>query len=353
MRRILVTGCAGFIGATLILKMLSENQNRVLGLDNLSDYYDSNLKRYRLAKLSEAGSSNSNPFEYHYCDITDHHAVEAVFRNYRPDTVIHLAAQAGVRYSINHPDTYIQTNIVGSYHILEACRMLAEENPKNPPHLMFASSSSVYGNSGKESLTTQDRTDTPVSLYAATKKCDEILAYAYSKLFHIPVTGLRFFTVYGPMGRPDMAYYSFTEKWLSGANVKIYNYGKNLRDFTYIDDVVIAIQALMAFPPEPDEVGARYKLYNIGNGNPISMRKFITVLEQALKEEKILDPAFSAEEHLEYVEGQPGDVEFTCADTAELTLKTGFHAKMGIEYGLQQFARWYAEYFKLNQISKL
>ena len=319
----LITGGAGFIGFYLS-KALLEKGAKVIGIDNLNDYYEVSLKEDRLAILKEFP-------EYRFVkgDISDKEAVFRVFEEFTPQIVVNLAAQAGVRYSIDNPDAYIQSNIVGFFHILEACRHFPVE------HLVFASSSSVYGGNKKVPFSTEDQVDKPVSLYAATKKSNELMAYAYSKLYGIPLTGLRFFTVYGPMGRPDMAYFKFAKKIMAGEPIQIYNNGDMLRDFTYIDDIVTGVENILCNPPETDENGAAYKIYNIGNNQPEKLMDYIAVLEKCL----------GREAKKEFLPMQPGDVYETYADVSELMKDYGFKPSTSIEEGLSKFAEWFLQYY--------
>lgn len=320
----LITGGAGFIGFYLS-KTLLEKGAKVVGIDNMNDYYEVSLKNDRLAILKEFP-------EYRFVkgDISDKETVFRVFEEFAPQIVVNLAAQAGVRYSIDNPDAYIQSNIVGFFHILEACRRFPVE------HLVFASSSSVYGGNKKVPFSTEDQVDKPVSLYAATKKSNELMAYSYSKLYGIPLTGLRFFTVYGPMGRPDMAYFKFAKKIMAGEPIQIYNNGDMLRDFTYIDDIVTGVENILCNPPETDENGAAYKIYNIGNNQPEKLMDYIAVLEKCL----------GREAKKEYLPMQPGDVYETYADVSELMKDYGFKPSTTIEEGLSRFAEWFLEYYK-------
>lgn len=319
----LITGGAGFIGFYLS-KALLEKGAKVIGIDNLNDYYEVSLKEDRLAILKEFPG-------YYFVkeDISDKEAVFRVFEEFIPQIVVNLAAQAGVRYSIDNPDAYIQSNIVGFFHILEACRHFPVE------HLVFASSSSVYGGNKKVPFSTEDQVDKPVSLYAATKKSNELMAYAYSKLYGIPLTGLRFFTVYGPMGRPDMAYFKFAKKIMAGEPIQIYNNGDMLRDFTYIDDIVTGVENILCNPPEIDENGASYKIYNIGNNQPEKLMDYISVLEKCL----------GREARKEFLPMQPGDVYETYADVSELMKDYGFKPSTSIEEGLSKFAEWFLQYY--------
>jgi UDP-glucuronate 4-epimerase len=320
----LITGGAGFIGFYLS-KALLEKGAEVIAIDNLNDYYEVSLKEDRLAILQEFSG-----FHFIKGDIADKDTVFSVFRQYKPHIAVNLAAQAGVRYSIDNPDAYIQSNIVGFFHILEACRHFPVE------HLVFASSSSVYGGNTKIPFSTEDKVDQPVSLYAATKKSNELMAYSYSKLYQIPLTGLRFFTVYGPMGRPDMAYFKFARKIMADEPIQIYNNGDMRRDFTYIDDIVTGVENILCNPPETDENGAAYKIYNIGNNKPEKLMDYIDTLEKALGKEA----------KKEFLPMQPGDVYETYADVSELIKDFGFKPSTGIEEGLEKFAEWFLEYYR-------
>lgn len=323
-KRYLITGGAGFIGFYLS-KALLEKGAEVTGLDNLNDYYDVSLKENRLAILKK------HP-KYHFVkgDLADKKTVFELFQSFSPQVVVNLAAQAGVRYSIDNPDAYIQSNIVGFFHVLEACRHYPVE------HLVFASSSSVYGGNKKVPFSTKDQVDQPVSLYAATKKSNELMAYSYSKLYQIPLTGLRFFTVYGPMGRPDMAYFKFAKKIMADEPIQIYNNGDMLRDFTYIDDIVKGIENILCNPPKQDENGAAYKIYNIGNNTPEKLMDYIAVLERCL----------GRQAKKEYLPMQPGDVYETYADVQELMNDYGFKPSTTIEEGLGRFADWFLSYYQ-------
>lgn len=326
---ILITGAAGFIGAALSRRLLNEGCN-VIGLDNINDYYSVELKYYRLKKLQA-----HEKFTFIQCDISDHEKIRAIFEKYSPSIVINLAAQAGVRYSIINPDVYIASNIIGFYNILEACR-----HSKNLKHLIFASSSSVYGNNKKIPFSIEDRTDNPVSLYAATKKSNEILAYSYSHLYGIPVTGLRFFTVYGPAGRPDMAYFKFADTLKSGGIIKIFNHGQCERDFTYIDDTVEGICRVMQKTPSE-----KFNLYNIGGGKPENLLVFVDILQNELVRAKVLPENYDFEKHKELAPSQPGDVPVTFADTKKFEHDFNFTPSINISEGLRYFAEWYAEYY--------
>ncbi|MGI5096016.1 NAD-dependent epimerase/dehydratase family protein [Treponema socranskii] len=332
-KTILVTGAAGFIGSFLS-KRLIENYDGVtiVGLDSLTDYYDVSLKKQRLMMLSKFGKR----FIFLKADIANKKKVEALFAKYKPAVVVNLAAQAGVRYSIENPDAYIRSNIVGFYNIIEVCR----HNPVE--HFVFASSSSVYGTNKKIPYSTDDKVDNPVSLYAATKKSDELIAHAYSKLYAIPVTGLRFFTVYGPMGRPDMAYFKFTNKLVRGETIQLYNNGDMYRDFTYIDDIVTGVVNVMRTPPDVTEDGVPYAIYNIGNNKPESLMHFVEILEQCLMREHIINTPGKKE----LLPMQPGDVYQTYADVSELEKDFGFKPETPLSDGLAKFAAWYKTYYK-------
>ena len=324
MRTYLVTGGAGFIGSYLS-KALLEKGAKVIGIDNLNDYYEVSLKEDRLEILKKFPE-----YQFVKGDISDKETVFHVFEKFAPQIVVNLAAQAGVRYSIDNPDAYIQSNIVGFFHILEACRHFPVE------HLVFASSSSVYGGNKKVPFSTEDQVDKPVSLYAATKKSNELMAYAYSKLYGIPLTGLRFFTVYGPMGRPDMAYFKFAKKIMAGEPIQIYNNGDMLRDFTYIDDIITGVENILCNPPSTDENGAAYKIYNIGNNKPEKLMDYIAVLEKCLGKEA----------KKEFLPMQPGDVYETYADVTDLMGDYGFKPSTTIEEGLSKFAEWFKNYYR-------
>lgn len=354
-RTILVTGAAGFIGANLVLRLLRERKNvSVIGVDNLNDYYDVSLKEYRLDQLGVEGEKQrerqNNLFFFEPADLADRQAVEKIFIKYRPSIVVNLAAQAGVRYSIENPDAYISSNIVGFYNILEACRHSGEEGQPGVQHLVYASSSSVYGGNTKVPFGEEDFVDHPVSLYAATKKSNELLAHSYSKLYNIPCTGLRFFTVYGPAGRPDMAYFSFTKKLLSGEKIKIFNYGNCKRDFTFIDDIVEGVMRVMGGAPEKT-VGQDglpvppYSIYNIGNSSPENLMDFVRILAEELIRAEVLPEEFRMEEHMELVPMQPGDVPVTYADTEKLERDYGFKPGTDLRTGLRAFAEWYKKYY--------
>jgi len=339
--KILVTGAAGFIGSNLVKKILSSDGTcQIVGLDNMNDYYDVSLKEFRLKELQ-------NPrFKFIKGDLADKNLIDTLFGNDKFDIVVNLAAQAGVRYSITNPDAYIQSNLIGFYNILEACR--------NHPvqHLVYASSSSVYGSNKKVPYSVDDKVDNPVSLYAATKKSNELLAHAYSKLYDIPSTGLRFFTVYGPAGRPDMAYFGFTNKLLKGETIKIFNFGNCKRDFTYVDDIVEGVWRVMQKAPEK-KIGEDglpvppYAVYNIGNSNPENLLDFVDILHQELVSAGVLPADYDFESHKELVAMQPGDVPVTFADTSALERDFGFKPHTSLRDGLRVFARWYKDYYKI------
>ncbi len=340
---VVVTGAAGFIGASLTRRLLDEYPDcRVIGIDNITDYYDVRLKHGRLERLRAYGDR----FVFFRDSIADRSAVDRIFGEFRPSVVVNLAAQAGVRYSITNPDAYIESNIIGFYNILEACRHSYDGGRPGVGHLVYASSSSVYGANRKVPYSTDDMVDNPISLYAATKKSDELLAHAYSKLYDIPSTGLRFFTVYGPCGRPDMAYYSFTDRLVRGESIRIFNYGNCLRDFTYIDDIVEGVVRVMRHAPErrTGEDGLPippYMVYNIGNSSPESLLDFVTVLQEELVRAGVLPEDYDFEAHRELVPMQPGDVPVTYADTAPLERDFGFKPATPLRTGLRNFARWY------------
>ena len=345
-KKILVTGSPGFIGANLVIRLLKEmTSGAIVCLDNMNDYYDVRLKEWRLARIEEAAKSSPAKFVFIRGSVADKNLIDRLFTEYRFDIVVHLAAQAGVRYSIEHPDVYIESNIIGFYNILEACR----HNPVE--HLVYASTSSVYGGNKKVPFSTEDKVDNPVSLYAATKKSDELLAHAYSKLYNIPSTGLRFFTVYGPAGRPDMFYYSATRKLVAGETIKIFNYGNMKRDFTYIDDIVEGVYRVMQRAPKKQsgEDGLPippYAIYNIGGGQPEKLFDFIRTLQEELVRAGILPSDYDFEAHRELVGMQPGDVPVTYADSKALEADFGFTPKIDIRTGLRAFAEWYKEYYR-------
>lgn len=341
---VLVTGAAGFIGANLVKRLLNEFDSvKVIGIDNITEYYDVRLKYERLQELSAYGDR----FVFIKDNIAKKEIIESIFTDYHPQVVVNLAAQAGVRYSITNPDAYIESNLIGFYNILESCRHHSVE------HLVYASSSSVYGSNKKVPYSTDDKVDNPVSLYAATKKSNELMAHAYSKLYNIPSTGLRFFTVYGPCGRPDMAYFSFTNKLLKGETIQIYNYGNCKRDFTYIDDIVEGIVRIMQHAPEKrnGEDGLPvppYKVYNIGNNSPENLLDFVTILQDELIRAGVLPNYYDFESYKELVPMQPGDVPVTYADTTPLQQDFGFKPSTSLREGLRKFAGWYAKFYETN-----
>lgn len=343
-RKILVTGAAGFIGTFLVKKLVEDSDDVVVGIDNLNSYYDPGIKEARLDMLAKADSEGR--FTFVRGDLCDAAFIERLFAKNCFDVVVNLAAQAGVRYSIENPRAYVESNLVGFFNILEACR----HHPVR--HLVYASSSSVYGGNKKVPFSEDDMVDSPVSLYAATKKSNELMAAAYSKLYSIPATGLRFFTVYGPMGRPDMAYFGFTDKLLRGESIKIFNMGDCKRDFTYVEDIVEGVARVMDNPPvvKMGEDGlpmAAHRVYNIGNSDPVQLLEFVDTLQRVLVEEGVLPADYDFEAHRELVPMQPGDVPVTYADTSSLERDTGFRPSTKLEDGLREFARWYRDYYRL------
>lgn len=347
-KTVLVTGAAGFIGSFLSERLLSDFKNiRVIGFDSVNDYYDIRLKESRLKKLQKHEN-----FIFIKANLADKDKVSEVFCKYSPQIVVNLAAQAGVRYSITNPDAYIESNIIGFYNILEACRHSYDDGATPVEHLVYASSSSVYGSNKKVPYSTDDKVDNPVSLYAATKKSDELMAHAYSKLYNIPSTGLRFFTVYGPAGRPDMAYFGFTDKLLRGETIRIFNYGNCKRDFTYIDDIVEGVVRVMQGAPErkDGEDGLPvppYAVYNIGNQNPENLLDFVDILQQELIAAGVLPNDYDFEAHKQLVPMQPGDVPVTYADTTPLERDYGYKPSTDLRTGLRNFARWYKDFYKI------
>ena len=345
-KTIFVTGAAGFIGSNLVLKLLeTASPVNIVGIDNLNDYYDVSIKDWRLAQIEAAAAKHpESSWIFVKGDIADRDAIDGIFNKFHPELVVNLAAQAGVRYSITNPDAYIQSNLIGFYNILEACR-------RNPvAHLVYASSSSVYGSNKKVPYSTEDKVDNPVSLYAATKKSNELMAHAYSKLYNIPSTGLRFFTVYGPAGRPDMAYFGFTNKLRNGETIQIFNYGNCQRDFTYIDDIVEGVMRVMQGAPEKKngEDGLPippYAVYNIGNQNPENLLDFVDILQQELIAAGVLPADYDFEAHKELVPMQPGDVPVTYADTSALERDFGFKPQTSLREGLRRFSAWYKAYY--------
>lgn len=343
---VLVTGAAGFIGSNLTIELLKSVEDiHVVGVDNMNDYYDVSLKDFRLKQIEELTQEVSGEFTFVKGNIADKELIAKVFAEYKPQIVVNLAAQAGVRYSIENPDAYIEANLIGFYNILEACRHSYDNGECGVEHLVYASSSSVYGSNKKIPYATEDKVDNPVSLYAATKKSNELLAHAYSKLYGIPSTGLRFFTVYGPAGRPDMAYFGFTNKLVNNETIKIFNYGNCKRDFTYIDDIVTGVKAVMQCSPLPNGDGVKYEVYNIGNNQPENLLDFVEILQEELKLANVLPQDYDFESHKELVGMQPGDVEITYADVTKLQEDFGFKPSTSLREGLRSFARWYKEFY--------
>lgn len=343
-KNILVTGVAGFIGANLVKALFGQFQTiTVIGVDNLNDYYDVSLKEYRLKQIEELDKDGRFIFEKG--NIADREFVTGLFTEYHPDIVVNLAAQAGVRYSIENPDAYIESNMIGFYNILEACRHSRDNGEPGVSHLVYASSSSVYGSNKKIPYSTEDKVDNPVSLYAATKKSNELFAHAYSKLYGIPSTGLRFFTVYGPAGRPDMAYFGFTNKLIHDEIIRIFNYGNCKRDFTYIDDIVAGIIEVLQRAPMENEDGVRYKVYNIGNNHPENLLDFVSVLQEELVAAEVLHKDYDFKAHTQLVPMQPGDVEVTYADVDDFIRDFGFKPSTSLRDGLRKFCVWYKEFY--------
>lgn len=347
-KKVLVTGSAGFIGSNLVMELLRTSDNiTIIGFDSVNNYYDISIKEYRLAEIEKLASTKPDcTYKFIKGNLADKALIEQIFTEYKPDIVVNFAAQAGVRYSITNPDAYIEANIIGFYNILEACRNHPVE------HLVYASSSSVYGGNTKVPFSTDDKVDNPVSLYAATKKSNELMAHAYSKLYNIPSTGLRFFTVYGPAGRPDMAYFGFTNKLIKGETIQIFNYGNCKRDFTYVDDIVEGVKRVMANPPEKKNGGdglpiPPYKVYNIGNSNPENLLDFVQILSEELVRAGVLPPDFDFEAHKKLVPMQAGDVPVTYADTSALEHDFGFKPSTSLRDGLRKFAEWYKEFYKI------
>lgn len=353
-KTILITGAAGFIGSNLCLKIFEKYENiHIIGIDNMNAYYDVNIKKWRLSEIERAAEKagvNGSEWNFIEGNIADKNCIDKLFATYKPDIVVNLAAQAGVRYSITNPDAYIESNLIGFYNILEACRHSYDNGQSGVQHLVYASSSSVYGSNKKVPYSTEDKVDNPVSLYAATKKSNELMAHAYSKLYNIPSTGLRFFTVYGPAGRPDMAYFGFTNKLKNNEKIQIFNYGNCKRDFTYIDDIVEGVMRVMQAPPEKEtgEDGLPippYAVYNIGNNHPENLLEFVDILQQELIRAGVLPEDYDFESHKELVPMQPGDVPVTYADTSALERDFGFKPSMDLRTGLRKFAEWYKEFY--------
>lgn len=349
---IFITGAAGFIGFNLVKELLCEVQPvHIIGIDNMNDYYDVSIKEYRLRQIEKLAEEHpESTWKFVKGSIADKVLVDSLFEEYKPSVVVNLAAQAGVRYSITNPDVYIQSNLIGFYNILEACRHSYDNGQTGVEHLVYASSSSVYGTNKKVPYSTEDKVDNPVSLYAATKKSNELMAHAYSKLYNIPSTGLRFFTVYGPAGRPDMAYFGFTNKLRNNETIQIFNYGNCKRDFTYVDDIVEGVKRVMQAAPEK-KVGEDglpvppYAVYNIGNSHPENLLEFVDILQQELIRAGVLSEDYDFEAHKKLVPMQPGDVPVTYADTTALEEDFGFRPSTSLRDGLRKFAEWYKEFY--------
>ena len=350
-KTILVTGAAGFIGSNLVLELIrTQSPCTIIGIDNMNDYYDVSIKEYRLSQIEKAVEASDSTWTFIKGSIADRTLIDDIFKTHKPSVVVNLAAQAGVRYSITNPDVYIESNLIGFYNILEACRHSYDNGGTGVEHLVYASSSSVYGSNKKVPYSTDDKVDNPVSLYAATKKSNELMAHAYSKLYNIPSTGLRFFTVYGPAGRPDMAYFGFTNKLLKGETIQIFNYGNCKRDFTYVDDIVEGVKRVMQCAPEKvtGEDGLPvppYRVYNIGNNSPENLLDFVDILQQELIKAKVLPEDYDFEAHKKLVPMQPGDVPVTYADTSALERDFGFKPSTSLRDGLRKFAQWYKEFY--------
>lgn len=346
---VLVTGAAGFIGSNLVIELFKTIDDiKIVGIDNMNNYYDVSIKEWRLKEVEKLGGQ----WTFIKGDISNKNVIDKIFSDYKPSVVVNLAAQAGVRYSITNPDAYVQSNLIGFYNILEACRHSYDNGETGVEHLVYASSSSVYGTNKKVPYSTDDKVDNPVSLYAATKKSNELMAHAYCKLYNIPATGLRFFTVYGPAGRPDMAYFGFTNKLLKGETIQIFNYGNCKRDFTYVDDIVEGIKRVMQGAPERKngEDGLPlppYAVYNIGNQNPENLLDFVDILQQELINVGVLPADYNFESHKKLVPMQPGDVPITYADTEPLERDYGFKPSTPLREGLRKFAQWYKEFYKV------
>lgn len=346
-KTVIVTGAAGFIGSNLVIELFKTIEDiKIVGIDNMNDYYDVSIKEWRLNEIEKMNGQ----WTFIKGDISDKKTIDEMFSEYKPAVIVNLAAQAGVRYSITNPDAYIQSNLIGFYNILEACRHSYDNGETGVEHLVYASSSSVYGTNKKVPYSTDDRVDNPVSLYAATKKSNELMAHSYCKLYNIPATGLRFFTVYGPAGRPDMAYFGFTNKLLKGQTIQIFNYGNCRRDFTYVDDIVEGVKRVMQGAPEKKngEDGLPippYAVYNIGNQNPENLLDFVDILQQELISSGVLPTDYDYESHKELVAMQPGDVPVTYADTEPLERDYGFKPSTSLRDGLRKFAQWYKEFY--------
>lgn len=348
-KTVLVTGAAGFIGSNLVIELFKTIDDiKIVGIDNMNDYYDVAIKEWRLEQIEKMNAQ----WTFIKGDISDKTTIDTIFQEYKPAVVVNLAAQAGVRYSITNPDAYIQSNLIGFYNILEACRHSYDDGANGVEHLVYASSSSVYGTNKKVPYSTEDKVDNPVSLYAATKKSNELMAHSYCKLYSIPATGLRFFTVYGPAGRPDMAYFGFTNKLLKGQTIQIFNYGNCKRDFTYVDDIVEGVKRVMQGAPEKKtgEDGLPvppYAVYNIGNQNPENLLDFVDILQQELIRAGVLPAGYDFESHKELVAMQPGDVPVTYADTSALERDYGFKPSTSLRDGLRRFAEWYKDFYEV------
>ena len=353
-KTVFVTGSAGFIGSNLVLELLrTQSPINIVGLDNMNNYYDVSIKEWRLSEIEKCAAKHTDStYQFYKGDLSDKAMIDEIFSRHKPSVVVNLGAQAGVRYSITNPDAYIQSNMIGFYNILEACRHSYDNGETGVEHLVYASSSSVYGTNKKIPYSTDDKVDNPVSLYAATKKSNELMAHAYSKLYNIPSTGLRFFTVYGPCGRPDMAYFSFTNKLLKGETIQVFNYGNCKRDFTYVDDIVEGVVRIMQHAPEKKngEDGLPippYAVYNIGNNSPENLLDFVDILQQELIRAEVLPADYDFEAHKELVPMQPGDVPVTYADTTALERDFGFKPSTSLRDGLRKFAEWYKVFYKI------
>lgn len=353
-KTVFVTGSAGFIGSNLVLELLrTQSPINIVGLDNMNNYYDVSIKEWRLSEIEKCAAKHTDStYQFYKGDLSDKAMIDEIFSRHKPSVVVNLGAQAGVRYSITNPDAYIQSNMIGFYNILEACRHSYDNGEAGVEHLVYASSSSVYGTNKKIPYSTDDKVDNPVSLYAATKKSNELMAHAYSKLYNIPSTGLRFFTVYGPAGRPDMAYFGFTNKLLKGQTIQIFNYGNCKRDFTYVDDIVEGVKRVMQGAPEKKngEDGLPippYAVYNIGNNSPENLLDFVDILQQELIRAQVLPADYDFEAHKELVPMQPGDVPVTYADTTALERDFGFKPSTSLRDGLRKFAEWYKVFYKI------
>lgn len=353
-KTVFVTGSAGFIGSNLVLELLrTQSPINIVGLDNMNHYYDVSIKEWRLSEIEKCAAEHpESTYQFYKGDLADKAMIDQIFAKHKPAVVVNLGAQAGVRYSITNPDAYIQSNMIGFYNILEACRHSYDNGETGVEHLVYASSSSVYGTNKKVPYSTDDKVDNPVSLYAATKKSNELMAHAYSKLYNIPSTGLRFFTVYGPAGRPDMAYFGFTNKLLKGQTIQIFNYGNCKRDFTYVDDIVEGVKRVMQGAPEKkngkDGLSIPpYAVYNIGNNSPENLLDFVDILQQELIRAEVLPADYDFESHKELVPMQPGDVPITYADTTALERDFGFKPSTSLRDGLRKFAEWYKVFYKI------